>query len=211
MDPETLGPLFARPQDPNRLWILILAFSLPTIFLAGVALVRGRLLTSLPSGLLLLPVFGYVLGDLLILEESKRVGFCGSCHETMGPLVESLGGGSPSLAAFHFQRGAISHETACYECHSGYGIWGDLRAKRAGFQHMINTVIGRYHFPLETAGAVDLDACLSCHAEAKPFRAAEAHHDPDLQRMLLGGQLGCTGACHQDAHPADSLNGASAR
>lgn len=208
---EALGPLFVRPYEPDRFWILVLVFSAPTIAVALFALVRGRLPTvlSLPV-LFLLPVFGYALGNLQILEESKRVTFCGSCHETMSPLVETLRADDSTLAGFHYQNGAVSHESACYQCHSGYGIWGGMSAKLAGVRHMLHTVTGAYDYPLSLDAPLDIDACLECHAEATPFRAVEDHHDPDTQRMLVEREMGCTGDCHPSAHPAAALNGAEA-
>ena len=210
MAPEQLGPLFIHPQETHYLWLVVMLFSLATIGLALVALVRGSLPVALASpGLLLLPLFAYVLGDLFLLEESKREEFCGSCHETMGPVVEAMHDDEASLAALHFRRGAVPHHDACYVCHSGYGIWGTAQAKRAGLVHMIHTVTGNYEFPLQHAGRFDIDACLACHAEALPFRAVEAHRDPDIQNALLNRELGCTGACHPTAHPPEALMGAS--
>ena len=81
---EDLGPLFVAPHEPDRMGLLIAVLAGVVIAVALVALVRGRLPDALSSSvLLLLPLFAYVLGDLHLLEESKRVEFCGSCHETM--------------------------------------------------------------------------------------------------------------------------------
>jgi hypothetical protein len=159
------------------------------------------------SGAILIPVFAYVIGSIFLLEESKSVDFCGSCHETMGPVVASLGEDNGSLASIHWRNGRVSHADACFRCHSGYGIWGSAAAKLAGVTHMIHTVTGDYALPLEARG-FDINSCLGCHAEAVPFRAQEAHRDPELQRQLLAGELGCTGMCHPDPHPADALRGA---
>lgn len=211
MDGAPLGPLFETPPDPHYLWLLGVAAAALAIVIALYGLVRGRL----PSGwsapaTMLIPIFAYVLGGITLLEESKRVSFCGSCHQTMAPIVASLAAGDDTLAAAHWQRGAVSHADACYQCHSGYGIWGTAGAKLAGVRHMMHTITGRYDLPLKSH-AFDIASCLGCHAEAKPFRAEEAHHDPDLQRQLLSGEMGCAGVCHPDAHPADALNGAAPR
>jgi ferredoxin len=174
-------------------------------------MVRGRLPAPLSAmAFLLLPAFAYVLGDLHVLEESKKVTFCGSCHETMSPIVAAIQDDDETLAGRHFQIGAVSHADACYKCHSGYGIWGGVGAKTAGIMHMLNTVTGSYEFPLQPRRVFDIDSCRSCHAEAKPFRAVEIHRDPDMQAALLTGEMSCTGMCHPAAHPDWALNGASA-
>ena len=144
------------------------------------------------------------------MDASKEVEFCGSCHETMSPLVEAMRHDGDSLAAVHYRGGAVSHREACYECHSGYGLYGDMGAKLAGVRHMLRAATGQYTFPLELHGSFDLDSCLECHATAEPFRAVEVHRDPDLQQQLVGGELGCTGLCHAEAHPDWALQGASA-
>jgi hypothetical protein len=209
---EELGPLFVPPSEPDRLWILIALLVVIVVAAGVVVVIRGRLPDSLGyAGLLMLPIFGYVLGDLHVLEESKRVEFCGSCHQTMMPLVEDMRGGDEGhLAAIHYQRGAVPHDSACYRCHSGYGIWGGTRAKTSGLMHMLHTVTGNYEYPLRKKGTFDISACLDCHAEALPFRAAEAHRDPSLQQALLSGELSCAGLCHPAPHADAALMGLAA-
>lgn len=208
---EPLGPLFVPPDAPDRFWILILAVVVPVMAVAVLVMVRGRLPSALSSmAFLLLPPFGYVLGDIHLLEESKTVTFCGSCHETMSPIVTALHEDTESLAAIHFQRGRVPHADACYRCHSGYGIWGDVGAKLAGVQHMLNTVTGDYDYPLKPRATFDIDACRDCHAGTTNFRAVEAHQDPDMQQALLAGEMSCTGVCHPAAHPDWALEGAKA-
>jgi hypothetical protein len=208
---EDLGPLFVHPYEPGRFWILILIVSVPTIAGGLYVLVRGQLPTVLSSSILvLLPLVAYLLGNIHLLNESKRVSFCGSCHESMSPLLETLQTDDSTLAGLHYQRGAVSHETACYSCHSGYGLAGDIAAKMSGMQHMRHTALGTQEYPLALRRPFDIDSCLNCHAEAKPFRAVEAHLDPGLQQALVGRDMGCTGACHVTAHPEAALNGAAA-
>jgi hypothetical protein len=125
----------------------------------------------------------------------------------MTPIVASLAKETDSLAATHYQRGRVSREQACFVCHSGYGIWGTLDAKVAGVRHMLKTAMRSYTFPIEHLGPFDIDACLNCHAQAAPFRAVDAHQDPDTQQALFKREMSCTGICHTAAHPDDALNG----
>ncbi len=153
-----------------------------------------------------LPLAAYGLGSVLMLEESKNVAFCGSCH-VMTPIVESLQKDDGSLASLHYTRGRVSHEQACYVCHSGYGIWGTMGAKRAGVGHMVRTVTGDYQLPIKLAAPFDIDSCLGCHAHSARFRAVEAHQPLEIQQALLSREMSCTGTCHPAAHPEEALRG----
>jgi len=208
---EPLGPLFVPPDAPDRFWMLIAVVAVPVMVVSVMVMVRGRLPAALSTmALLLLPPFAYVLGDINLLEESKTVKFCGSCHETMSPIVTALHQDTETLAAIHFQRGRVSHADACYQCHSGYGIWGDVSAKTAGIMHMLHTVTGDFDYPLKPRATFDIDSCRGCHAAATNFRAVEAHQDPDMQQLLLSGEMSCTAVCHPAAHPDWALKGATA-
>jgi hypothetical protein len=208
---EDLGPLFVAPHEPDRMGPLIAILAVVVIAVGLVALVRGRLPDVFSfSAVLLLPLFAYVLGDLHLLEVSKRVEFCGSCHETMSPIVEAMRSDTEYLSSFHYRRGAVPRDGACYRCHGGYGLLGDTKAKIGGIMHMLHTVNGDYEYPLKKVGTFDIQSCLDCHAQAAPFREQEVHRDPDLQKSLLSGEIGCTGACHAEPHPPEALEGAAA-
>jgi hypothetical protein len=203
-----LGPLFVRPADPHYLWVLGVAIAAISIAFAVIGLVRGK--TSLAAaavGLIALPAFSYVIGTLFMMEESKRVTFCGSCHQPMRPVIAALETDTESLSSVHWHKGAVDHVEACYQCHSGYGIWGAFDAKRAGMTHMLHSITGAYEFPLQKHGHFDVKSCLGCHAETEAFRKVEDHQDGELQAALLSGELGCTGDCHPAAHPESALHG----
>jgi hypothetical protein len=206
-----LGPLFASPPvEPAVQWsqVLPLVAAAPAVAILLAGLVRGRLSPGAALfGVVFLPAVAYGLGGLMMLETSKDVRFCGSCH-VMTPVVASLSDAkNGSLAAIHYTRGLVPTDQACYVCHSGYGIWGTFDAKLAGVMHMVRTVTGDYALPIALHGTFDIDSCLGCHAGAASFRGVEAHQDPDLQKALLDGTMSCTGACHPAAHPAEALTG----
>ncbi len=215
MNPEELGPLFQHPaSSPSSglFDVAVIGIAVAAGAIALVGLVRGRLAPAAASaGLLLLPAFAYGLGNVLMMQRGQRVDFCASCHQPMGPVVASVYGRNDSLAALHFQSGAASSTRGCYSCHSGYGLYGNLEAKIAGVKHMLNTATGRYELPVRMRGPFDIASCLNCHAESPRFRSQEAHHDPDLQRMLMAREVGCSGACHPPAHPEDALQGVGPR
>ena len=206
------GPLFAGPSGAHGvpwLHVLVFAAAVPAMVLLLFGLVRGGLPPALRAAGVLLPIAAYAFGGLLVLEGSKQVGFCGSCHVMRG-FEESIRSTDGSLAAIHYGRGLVPHDEPCYTCHSGYGIWGTIGAKRAGVMHMVRTVTGRYELPITLRGKFDIDSCLNCHAFAPSFRAVEAHQDPDLQGQLVSRELGCTGMCHPAAHPERARTGGGA-
>jgi hypothetical protein len=206
LDGNDLGPLFQTPDDPHYLWIVGCAVALLAIAVLLIGLLRGRLPTLLVLPALLLPVAAYGIGFLYMAEESKKVEFCGSCHEPMSALVKSVREDDDALSSLHYRRGRVPRDTACYQCHSGYGIWGAVGAKRAGLMHMLATVTGSYELPLE-ARRFDINSCLGCHAHTEDFRAEEDHQDPEVQSELLTGKIGCAGECHEVAHPETALWG----
>jgi hypothetical protein len=213
VSPAPAGSLFTSPPvHPVVDWprVLPILVALPAVVILVWGLVRGRLPPAAGVAGLVLPIAAYGLGMLMLMEESKDVRFCGSCH-VMTPIVESMHAtDDASLAAIHYTRGLVPTAEACFTCHSGYGIWGTLGAKRAGVMHMLRSLTGRYYLPLELNGTFDINSCLGCHAGAATFRAVPAHQDSDVQQALLNHAMACTGACHPAAHPEEALTGGKA-
>jgi cytochrome c nitrite reductase small subunit len=206
LNEQDLGPLFRLPEDPHYLWLFGIAVAALAIGVLLVAFLRGRISALLVLPTLLLPVAAYGIGYLFTLEESKSVAFCGSCHETMSPLVAALAEDNDTISSSHWRRGAVSHVDACYQCHSGYGIWGQANAKLAGVMHMVRTVSGNFEYPIRSKH-FDNASCLGCHAQAVPFREVEEHRDPEIQQEMLSGASSCAGDCHEAAHPEAALWG----
>lgn len=204
------GPLFVPPGAEQGLpWaaILPLVVAAPAIVLLLMGLFgRRRLPAALGAAALIVPISAYGFGALYVMEGSKDVSFCGSCH-VMTPIVAALESDKESLSSIHFRRGLVPHDQACYACHSGYGIWGTMDAKIAGLMHMVRTLTGDYDLPIEMHAPFDINSCLSCHAASPAFREVAEHQDPDVQKALLSREMSCTGVCHPDAHPASALTG----
>ena len=207
-----LGPLFVDKPQVHLLWILALIAAVASIGLAVYALIRGQVAAELGLlGLVVAPAVAVLLSNLEVMNRSQEMKFCGSCHEPMAPVLASVVEPNDSLASVHYQSGAIKGETACYTCHSGYGILGDFAAKRAGLRHMWHELRGSYEYPLAMRRPFDIDACLDCHRHAPRFRAVALHTDPDTQKLLASREMSCTGACHPSAHPPEALNGSEAK
>jgi hypothetical protein len=209
---EDLGPLFATQTGIHLVWFVALAAAAVAIGVALYALVRGRVSREVGlAGLALVPGFALLLANLELLDHSKDVRFCGSCHEPMAPLVASMIHPTDSLASIHYRAAPSRVRRLRYTCHSGYGLLGDVAAKRAGLTHMWHQLRGSYEYPLAMRRPFDIDACLGCHRHAPRFRAVEAHMDKDLQAALVAHEMSCTGACHPAAHPPDALNGSGTK
>lgn len=209
---EELGPLFAAKPQIHLLWGLGIAATAVAFGFALFALLRGRVSGEVGLfGLVGMPGVALLIANLVILDRSQEVVFCGSCHEPMAPLVASMKTPNESLASIHYQSGAIKGETACYTCHSGYGLAGDFAAKSAGLRHMWHELWGSYRYPLALNKPFDIDSCLDCHRHSPKFRAVPFHTDPDIQKALVSREMSCTGACHPSAHPAEALNGSGTK
>lgn len=203
---DEVSPLFTHPGDLTEpiLGAIPLTIAAIAIAICAIGLIRGRLTDSLfATGVVTLPLFAYALADAVLIDRSKETQFCTSCH-LMEPIYQSTLADDGSLASFHVVNGATKRSKSCYTCHSGYGMQGDLSAKLAGVNHMIQTVLGSYDYPIELRGTYDIDGCLACHAESRSFRN-EVHASPEISSALLAGDLSCTGTCHPAAHPAEAL------
>ena len=58
---------------------------------------------------------------------------------------------SDTLAARHFKNHWIP-EDQCYECHSDYGLSGDMEAKMEGFRHLARYTTRTYQEPIKFRG-----------------------------------------------------------
>ena len=117
-----------------------------------------------------------------------------------------------SLASIHYQSGAVPGETACYTCHSGYGLLGDVAAKRAGLTHMWHELLRQLRVPArDEAGRSTSTPASAAIGTRRSFRAVEAHTDKDLQAALVSREMSCTGTCHPAAHPPEALNGSGTK
>lgn len=203
------GPLFSGPSGANGIhWLAVLPVlvAVPAMIILIIGVVRGKLPPGLATAGVVLPIAAYGLGCLFLMEDSKKVSFCTSCH-VMVPILKSLESNDGSLAAIHYNRGLVRHDDACYTCHSGYGIWGTYSAKFHGMMHLVRTATSWYDLPLHLNGPFDIDSCLGCHAHAPTFQAVEAHQNIDIQKQLVTHEISCTGLCHPAAHPPSALNG----
>ena len=148
-------------------------------------------------GLLVLPMVSLGLGNVVGLEQAKKVEFCGSCHLTMAPFVNDLQSAqSESLAAKHFRNRWIP-DAQCYTCHASYGMFGDVQAKMAGLNDVYKYYTRTYKIPVRMHAPYPNAECLKCHENTPKFVNSEAH--AELLPAIRAGEFSCVD-CHGPAH-----------
>jgi nitrate/TMAO reductase-like tetraheme cytochrome c subunit len=160
-------------------------------------LTEGLLKLSAFVGLLVLPMVSLGLGNVVGLEQAKKVEFCGSCHLTMAPYVSDLKAAeSTSLAALHFRNRWIP-DAQCYTCHASYGMFGDVQAKMAGLNDVYKYYTRTYAIPVRMHQPYQNSECLKCHENTPKFVDSEAHLE--LLPSIRAGEFSCLD-CHGPAH-----------
>lgn len=137
-----------------------------------------------------------------------EVGGCGACH-VMRPMINDLRDPkSVTLAARHYRNRWIA-ATQCYECHSDYGLAGDLAAKAEGYRHLARYTSWTYQEPIHSRARFNNQNCLKCHRGTQKFESATSHRT--VQSLLEASEMSCLN-CHGQAHPsrADRTPGSAA-
>ncbi|MDJ0840091.1 MAG: NapC/NirT family cytochrome c [Acidobacteriota bacterium] len=140
----------------------------------------------------------YGLGVTLhSLNAMKSVEFCGSCH-VMDAYIDSLHvEDAESIPAIHYQNNWVPQENACYDCHSEYSMFGDIKAKLNGLKHVyVNYVTGPPE-EIELYQAYRNEDCLHCHGPAKNYQSGEDH--VDNAEEIKTGETSCLD-CHDVGH-----------
>jgi nitrate/TMAO reductase-like tetraheme cytochrome c subunit len=157
------------------------------------------------SGLLIIgvgiiPLAASGLGTVLVFERAEKVEFCASCHLTMQRYVDDLhDGNSTSLAAVHYKNRYISDDQ-CYVCHTSYGVFGTVEAKKEGMIDVYKYYTRTFKLPVHLRHPYPNDDCLKCHAgSAKWLDVHDAFKD-----SVFSGELHCLD-CHATEHPAHTL------
>jgi cytochrome c nitrite reductase small subunit len=153
----------------------------------------GLLLT----GAVIFPLFMTGVGTVLVFERAERVEFCNSCHLTMQAFVDDMKNpASSSLASLHYKNRYIPDDQ-CYSCHTSYGIFGTVEAKKEGMNDVYKYFTRTYHLPIKLRHPYPNTDCLKCHAGSAKWLAAHA----DFKDSLFSGEATCM-QCHADSNPA---------
>lgn len=152
---------------------------------------------SLFIGLFLFPVFAMISTFSTVMEDTKTVESCASCH-VMDPFVnDMLNSESPNLAAMHYKNKWIPNNQ-CYQCHTSYGIHGTLEGKRDGFRHWLMYVTETWPEPIHFKGSYPNQNCNSCHYDTPAFNEIPSHIS--LKDRLINDEISCA-SCHGPMHP----------
>jgi cytochrome c nitrite reductase small subunit len=122
---------------------------------------------------------------------------CNLCHVMTPMITDMRDPHSETLAARHYRHGWIPKDQ-CYECHSDYGLAGDMRAKMEGYRHLARYTTGTYSEPIEYRGVFSNSNCLKCHSDTPAFRAVSSH--VTVAALLKDNTMSCLN-CHGAAHP----------
>src|SRR5262249_24465685 len=94
-----------------------------------------------------LPAATVAVANYHTFEGGHEVQACARCH-IMLPMVNDMkDAASDTLAARHFKNHWIPKDQ-CFQCHSDYGLAGNLEAKLTGFRHLARYTTRTYHEPI---------------------------------------------------------------
>ena len=177
--------------------VLAIIILLVVEFYYKVRIARSTYRWLMLLGLFILPLLVGVSAMGTLLEETKTVESCASCH-VMEPFVfEMQAPEGGSLASRHYENNWIE-DNQCYHCHTTYGIQGDLAAKRDGFRHWLLFVTETWPEPIEFAGSYPNQNCTKCHGGTPKYNNVPSHNA--LAEDLATNEVSCV-SCHGPAHP----------
>lgn len=149
------------------------------------------------AGAVAAPLLISGVGTILVFERAERVEFCASCHLTMRPFIDDMTDPkSNSLAALHFKNRYIP-DNQCYNCHTSYGLFGTVEAKKEGLHDVYKYYTRTFHLPIKLRSPYPNNDCLKCHAGSAKWIAS---HE-DYKDALFSGEATCM-QCHTDSNPA---------
>lgn len=155
--------------------------------------------------IVLLPLLATVQGASSHMQRATSTAFCLSCHE-MDPYWKSmLLDDEEALPAVHYQNRLVARDEACYTCHTSYTMFGDMKAKIRGVQHLLAHWFDPPEGKLELYEPYRNQECLHCHAGARSYEEHEVH--ADILSELAGEEISCL-ECHDSGHAIDRLEGA---
>jgi cytochrome c-type protein NapC len=130
-------------------------------------------------------------------QESSRTRFCLSCHEMQAYGKSLFADNRQALPAVHFQNRLVDRDNSCYECHTDYALFGDVKAKVNGLRHVYVHYLGRIPEKPKLYQPYSNGNCLHCHDDARRFLESPAHQP--VKAAITSGQTSCL-KCHAVAH-----------
>lgn len=151
-------------------------------------------------GAVVLPLSISGVGTILVFERAERVEFCNSCHLTMKSFVDDMKNpNSNSLASLHYKNRYIPDDQ-CYGCHTSYGLFGTIEAKKEGLNDVYKYFTRTFRLPIRLRHPYPNTDCLKCHAGSAKWLGS---HE-DFKDALFSGEATCM-QCHADSNPAHNV------
>lgn len=180
--------------------VFVLVSVVTAIVVALVLLVTHRRLVghyagriALAVGVLALPMLALVGSGGHAYKASSTTEFCLECHEMHSYGASLFVDDRRSMPAVHYQKRLIDRDQTCFECHTDYAMFGDLKAKANGLRHVWVHFAGDIPETFELYAPYPNYNCLHCHEDGRAFLEAPAHRD--LVAEMLLGELSCL-KCH---------------
>lgn len=148
-------------------------------------------------GVFLLPLAATWSTTSTVMEGTKSVQACMSCHVMLPFVNDMTSTSSPTLAARHYRNNWIAKDQ-CYSCHVTYGATGTVAGKRDGFRHWLHYVTNTYPDPIQYVGSYANSNCLSCHQGTGKWERVKSHQA--LVGELSTDRIACI-SCHGPPHP----------
>ena len=161
---------------------------------------EGKILAFV--SLFILPVLAAMGGTSAHMERSKETKFCLSCH-IMEPYGRSLHVDDPTyIAARHYQNNRVPRDSACYTCHTDYGMYGDIKSKIRGLRHVYIQYLGTAPNPIKLYNPYNNRECLHCHEGARGFEGGVMHNlEATTMQDIKSNKISCTSSgCHEVVH-----------
>ena len=147
--------------------------------------------------LIVFPAVTLAIGNLVALENAKKVRFCNSCHKAMEVYVADMRDpNNYTISAEHYKNRWIN-QNQCYGCHTGYGVLGSLNAKMKGLNDVYKYYTGTWKSPIQMKAPFPNKDCLKCHGQAVSFRESKAH--AAVADKMLADKILCS-KCHKPMH-----------
>lgn len=148
-------------------------------------------------GIVAFPAVTVAVGNLVALENAKKVEFCKSCHEAMEEYVTDMRDpDNYSLSATHYNNRWIN-QNQCYGCHTGYGLLGSFNAKIKGLNDVYRYYTGTWKKPIRMKDDFPNKDCLKCHGLGKSYKESKVHKK--IMGKLLADKILCA-KCHFPMH-----------
>jgi cytochrome c nitrite reductase small subunit len=148
-------------------------------------------------GIVLVPMAAMGVANYHTFEGVHEVNSCGRCHVMLPMINDMKNAESNTLAARHFKNHWIA-QSQCYDCHSDYGLGGNLEGKMEGFRHLARYTTRTYTEPIKIRGHFKNANCLKCHQGMPKFEAVKSHQT--AKALLAESSMSCLN-CHGQAHP----------